>query len=394
MSLRIAAAQHNFWVGDVEGNVDRIIRAAHDARDRLKADLIVFPELSILGYPPDDLLQRSGLPPVIEQGLRRIGHEVQGIHLVVGHPEYTEEGIYNSATVFRDRRVVARCRKQLLPNYGVFDEKRHFLPGRGSCVFGLNEVAVGLCICEDIWGPGPAQQARRHGAEVLININASPFSLGKSAERRTILGARAQESGLPLLYVNLVGGQDDLLFDGDSVAMDADGRIAFRAPAFEEGTYLVEFDGGRFRGEVAREEPEEALVYQGLVQAVRDYVDRNGFRGALVGMSGGVDSALVAAVAADALGPRRVWGVSLPSRYTAGMSNDDAEAQARAMGIRYSTLPIEPAFAAFLSTLAPEFAGQPADLTEENLQSRCRGVLLMALSNKFGYLVLSTGNKS
>jgi len=393
-SLRIAAAQLNFWVGDIDGNVAKIIKAAGEARDRLKADLVVFPEMAMLGYPPDDLLQRSGLPAVIASGLQRIGREVLGIHVIVGHPEYTEEGVYNAATVFRDRRAVAHYRKQLLPNYGVFDEKRHFLPGKSSCVFELNQVPVGLCICEDIWGPNPAAAARRAGAELLININASPFTLDKSVERGGVLCARAAETGLPILYVNLVGGQDDLLFDGDSTGINGDGTIGFRAPQFEENLYLVEYDLDQLRGEIREEESEDAIVYKGLVQSISDYVNRNGFKGALIGMSGGVDSALVAALAADALGPERVWGVALPSRYTAAMSNEDAQEEAQRLGIRLDTIEIEPMFQAFLKSLAPAFEGKPADLTEENLQSRCRGVLLMALSNKHGYLVLTTGNKS
>jgi len=392
--LRIAAAQLNFWVGDVEGNVAKIIRAAHDARDRLKADVVVFPELAVLGYPPDDLLLRSGLPPVVAQGLTRIGTETHGIHVVVGHPEYAADGIYNAATVFRDRRVVTRYRKQLLPNYGVFDEKRHFLPGKGTAVFEVKGVPLGLCICEDVWGPNPAAAARRAGAEALININASPFSAGKSAERQAVLKARAAETGLPILYVNLVGGQDDLVFDGDSIAINGDGSVAFHAPLFEEGLYPVDFADRAFRGTVAPTGSEEAVVYAALVQSIRDYVNRNGFPGALIGMSGGVDSALVAALAVDALGAGRVWGVSLPSRYTAEMSVEDAREEARRLGVRFDVISIEPAFEAFLGSLAPTFAGKAADLTEENLQSRCRGVLLMGLSNKFGHLVLTTGNKS
>jgi NAD+ synthase (glutamine-hydrolysing) len=393
-ALRLAAAQLNFWVGDVAGNVAKIIQAAADARDRLRADVVVFPEMAVLGYPPDDLLQRSGLPAAVAEGLQRIGREAIGIHVIVGHPEYTDEGVFNAATVFRDRRVVARYRKQLLPNYGVFDEKRHFLPGRSSCVFEVNDVPVGLCICEDVWGPAPAAAARRAGAELLVNINASPYTLEKSVERNAVLSSRATETGLPILYVNLVGGQDDLVFDGDSMAVNGDGSVGFRAPQFEENLFLVEYDLDQLRGEVRREEADEAIVYKALVQSIRDYVNRNGFAGALVGMSGGVDSALVAALAADALGPNRVWGVAMPSRYSAAMSQEDAQEEARRLGIRFDTLPIEAPFEAFLSTLAPAFGGKAADLTEENLQSRCRGVMLMALSNKHGYLVLATGNKS
>jgi NAD+ synthetase len=393
-SLTLAAAQINLWVGDIAGNVDRIIAAAARARDELQADLVVFPELSLLGYPPDDLLLRSALPRAIGDGLQRLLEQSRGITLIVGLPEFAPEGLYNAAFVIRDGAILARYRKQLLPNYGVFDEKRHFLPGREAAVFELGGVKVGVCVCEDVWGPGPAAAARAAGAQLLVNINASPFDIAKQRDRMTVLHARTAETALPILYVNMVGGQDDLVFDGGSLAVDGDGKVAFRAPAFTEGVFPVRFEQGRFAGAVAAERSEESLVYSGLVQATRDYVNRNGFPGALIGLSGGIDSALVAAVAADALGPERVWTVALPSRYTADMSNDDARIEAELLGVRHSTLPIEAPFAAFTQTLAGEFAGRALDITEENLQSRCRGVLLMALSNKFGNVVLTTGNKS
>lgn len=396
----LALAQLNLWVGDVEGNVEKIIAASVRARDEFKADLLACPELSLIGYPPDDLLLRSAMPRVIEAGVQRLLREVRGITLIVGLPEYVNEGaeraIYNAAYVIRDGAVLGRARKQLLPNYGVFDERRHFKPGKSTLVFEHAGRRIGLCVCEDIWGPNPAAAAKAAGAELLININASPFDLYKSADRRRVFDSRIAETGLPIAYVNCVGGQDDVIFDGDSAAIDADGRIAFAAPLFEENVYALRYDEGRWRSDagVRADEPVEAAVYRGLVQSVRDYVDRNGFPGALIGMSGGIDSALVAAIAADALGPERVWGVSLPSRYTLDISNDDARIEAEALGIRYSRLAIEPAVQAFTETLAPSFEGRAADLTEENLQSRSRGVLLMALSNKFGHVVLTTGNKS
>jgi len=393
--LKFALAQLNLWVGDVEGNVEKIIAASVRARDELGADLLACPELSLLGYPPDDLLLRSAMPRVIEEGVNRLLAEVRGITLVVGLPEYAEGLIYNAAYVIRDGVIQHRYRKQQLPNYGVFDERRHFRPGHAPCVFELGGRRIGLTICEDIWLTQPAAQARDAGAELLININASPYHAGKTGERRRVLDTRVAETGLPILYVNCVGGQDDVVFDGDSMVLRADGSLAFEAPLFEEGVYGVTLDGGRFEQAPRRPDlPLEQVVYEALVQSVRDYVNRNGFPGALVGLSGGIDSALVAAIAADALGPERVWGVSMPSRYTLDMSNDDARIQAQAMGIRYSVLPIEPAFKAFNETLAQTFAGKPVDLTEENLQSRSRGILLMALSNKFGNVVLTTGNKS
>lgn len=393
--LIFALAQLNLWVGDIEGNVEKIIAASVRARDELKADLLACTELSLIGYPPDDLLLRSAMPRSIEEGVQRLLREVSGITLVVGLPEYSGGSLYNAAYVIRDGGIVARYRKQHLPNYGVFDERRHFRPGHAPCVFELGGRKIGITICEDIWVPQPAAQARDAGAELLVNLNASPFHIGKTAERRRTLDLRVAETGLPVLYVNGVGGQDDVVFDGDSMALRADGSLAFSAPLFEEGLYPVRWDGGRVEGSLRDEsEPPEAVVYQALVQSVRDYVNRNGFPGALIGLSGGIDSALVAAIAADALGPERVWGVSMPSRYTADMSNDDARLQAELQGIRYSVLPIEPAFEAFNATLAETFAGRPVDITEENLQSRSRGMLLMALSNKFGNVVLTTGNKS
>ncbi len=393
--LTLVAAQLNLWVGDIDGNVDKIIAAAVRARDELHAHLIAFPELAILGYPPDDLLLRSGIPPAVEAGLARLRSEIHGIHVVVGYPDYADEGIYNAAAVLRDGKTVRRYRKRLLPNYGVFDEKRHFLPGTSACVFDLEGVPVALCICEDIWSPGPADESRDLGARMMINLNASPFALGKAAQREQVLRQRNAETGLPVLYVNQVGGQDDLMFDGASFAIDCTGRIGFRAPAFEEDLYAVEFgEGFGIRGPTAPAVDQTELVYRGLVQSVRDYVNRNGFPGALIGLSGGIDSALIAAIAADALGPERVWGVSLPSRYTLDMSNDDALIEAKALGIRHSVLPIEQTVLALNDTLAQTFAGCDIDITEENMQSRARGVLLMALSNKFGHVVLTTGNKS
>ncbi len=392
--LCIAVAQLNFWVGDIQGNVEKIVAAATKARDEMGADLIAFPELALIGYPPDDLLLRSGVPPAIETGLSDIARRIQGIHVVIGHPEYADAGLFNSASVFRDGNLVQRYRKQCLPNYGVFDEKRHFLPGFAPAVFPLAGQRVGLCICEDIWTPEPAQQALDAGAQLLINLNASPFKLGKSCEREQTVQVRAKQTGLPIVYVNMVGGQDELLFDGSSFAVDADAQVRFRAAEFTEGVYPLTLRAGTIQAECAPPLSDEAGAYAGLVQAVKDYVNRNGFPGAVIGMSGGIDSALVAAIAADALGPERVWGVSMPSRYTADISNDDARIQAENLGIRYSSLPIETCFTAFSETLAETFAGRDTDITEENLQSRSRGVLLMALSNKFGHVVLATGNKS
>ena len=394
--LRVAMAQINLWVGDIAGNVDKIIDCTQRARDQ-GADVVVFPELALLGYPPDDLLLRSGLPAYIQQGLERVRAVSAGIHIVVGYPEYAAKGMFNAAAVFHDGRLVANYHKQRRPNYGVFDEKRHFLRGWEPCVLEIKGVPLGITICEDLWGPRPAQEAQAAGAKLLLNLNASPFQIGKAAQRTEVLRARIEESGLSIVYVNMVGGQDEILFDGDSMVYDAQHGIVFRATDFEEGLFLVEVDA---RGRCHATEPsapelsDEGLVYRGLVQSIRDYVDRNGFKGALVGLSGGIDSALTLALAADALGPDRIWAVSMPSQYTAEMSVEDALEQATAFGVRCDVIGIETAVAAFEQSLAPHFSERGPDLTEENLQARCRATLLMALSNKFGYLVLPTGNKS
>lgn len=393
--LRIAMAQINLWVGDIEGNVDKIVGASARARDEQSADLIVFPEMAVLGYPPDDLLLRRGLPDAIHAGLDRIAREVSGIAVVVGYPEYRGEDIYNAAAVIQDGAIIRSYRKQCLPNYGVFDERRHFVPGEMPCVFGLNDVQIGVTLCEDIWEAEPARQAKEAGAQLLVNLNASPFHVGKRDDREAVLRDRARDNGLGIVYVNCVGGQDELVFDGGSMALDARGEPQVYAPVFEEGVYLAEYRDGDIRaGHRSERRTPEAVMYDAVVQATRDYVDRNGFAGALLGLSGGIDSALAVAVAADALGPDRVWALALPSRYTADISNEEAAAQAEMLGIRYQELSIESLFGGYLDELSPVFADRAADATEENLQSRIRGTLLMALSNKFNYLVLATGNKS
>lgn len=397
--IRWALAQLNLWVGDVAGNVDKIIQSATEARDRHGVSLLLCPELALLGYPPDDLLLRRGLPSLIANGLQRLQTSVQGITLVVGGPDYHQGQRFNAAWVIRDGQILATYHKQHLPNYGVFDERRHFSSGSQPCVFEQDGMRIGVAICEDIWVPDACRQARDAGAEVVLALNASPFEQGKAAERLKVAQQRVAETGLPLVYVNAVGGQDEVVFDGGAFALTADGSVGARARTFTEEVIPlgVRRDAaGRVecRGECHTPMADDALLYTALVQATRDYVNRNGFPGVLLGMSGGIDSALVAAIATDALGAARVWGVSMPSRYTLDMSNDDARIEAEALGIRYDRIPIEPAFEAFTQLLAPLFVEQAPDVTEENLQSRSRGTLLMALSNKFGHVVLPTGNKS
>ncbi|WP_126464066.1 NAD+ synthase [Sulfuritortus calidifontis] len=392
--MRIALAQFNPVVGDLAGNAARIADLADQAAVA-GAALLLTPELALCGYPPEDLALRDDFYAEnarVLAGLAR--HLPQGLAVVVGHPLMADGRRYNAATVLRDGQTLGVYRKQQLPNYSVFDEVRTFSPGSAPCVFEVDGIRFGINICEDIWFPEPMAQAKAAGAEVMLVLNASPFHVGKQTERHAVAHARVFENGLPLIYLNMVGGQDELIFDGGSFAVDAQGKIAAQCPAFEEGLHLVELNDGVPKGEWHDWPGIEASVYQALVVGVRDYIGKNGFAGALVGLSGGIDSALTVAVAADALGPERVHAVMMPSRYTADISLQDAEQLAKNLGIHYSVQPIKPMFDAFLAELAGEFAGRAADTTEENIQARIRGVLLMALSNKFGKLVLTTGNKS
>jgi len=398
-TLRIALAQSDFLVGDIPGNLARVKALAVQARDQHQADLVVFPELCLIGYPPEDLLLRASVGVRIETALAGLS-DITGIDVVVGYPRARNGQLFNMAGVFRDGVCIAEYAKHELPNYQVFDEKRYFATGHESCVFERRGHRIGLTICEDIWHPGPAAQARAAGAEFLLNLNASPFHRGKQVEREATVRQRVQETGLPVVYLNTVGGQDELVFDGGSFVMSVDGSLAQSLPRFEEYLACVDWDGQRFTSVTAAPSALvsplllEAEVYQALVLAVRDYVRKSGFRGVLLGLSGGIDSALVLAVAADAIGAENVQAVMMPYRYTAQMSLEDAEAEARTLGVQYSVLPIESMVTAFTEVLAGEFAGLARDKTEENLQARSRGVLLMAISNKKGYLVLTTGNKS
>jgi NAD+ synthase (glutamine-hydrolysing) len=399
-SLRIALAQLDLLVGDVHGNATRVINTARQARADLKADLVLFPELSLSGYPPEDLVFHRGFRRQIEAGLAKVREEVQDVSVMIGFPEYAGTSIYNSAALIGGGMVAAIHRKAELPNYKVFDEKRYFQPGAQPSVVDVQGFRCGLLVCEDIWEPEEAQMARSDGAELLIVINASPYEIHKQRERETVARARVLDVGLPMAYVNLVGGQDELIFDGNSFVMNAEGVVVMRAPAFVEGTYFVDFvrdSRGRIVPQPGHIEPElsdEASVYGALVVGVRDYVNKHGFPGVAMGLSGGIDSALTLAIAVDALGADRVHAVMMPSRYTSSMSLDDAQEQARLLGVEYSLLSIESMFEATLATLKDEFAGRPPDATEENIQSRCRMLLLMGISNKTGKMLLTTGNKS
>ena len=397
--LKIALAQLDLLVGAVRGNLERVISETRRARDELQADLVLFPELTLSGYPPEDLLFHRGLRLQIGQALKELTQAVPEIGVMVGYPEYDQGHIYNAACLMRGGRVLAQHRKACLPNYKVFDEKRYFTAGTEATVVDFDGFRLGLLICEDAWEPQPAAGARALGAEALLIINASPYEIHKQREREQVIGQRVRETGVPAAYVNLLGGQDELVFDGNSFAMDAQGRIAVRAPAIEEGLYCVEFErrGGAMvpiPGSVAPEWSDEQTVYRVLVLGVRDYVNKHAFTGAVIGLSGGVDSALTLAIAVDALGADRVHAVMMPSRYTSSMSREDAAAQAQALGVSLSSISIENMFAATLEALQKEFAGRAPDATEENIQARCRGVLLMAISNKTGRMLLTTGNKS
>ncbi|HVS76172.1 MAG TPA: NAD+ synthase [Steroidobacteraceae bacterium] len=399
-SLRIALAQLDLLVGDVQGNAARVIDCARAAYGAHRADLVAFPELTLSGYPPEDLLFHRGFRRQIERGLEEVCRQVQGPCVMVGYPEYTGSAIYNSAALIAEGAIAAIHRKAELPNYKVFDEKRYFRAGAQPTVVDCKGFRVGLLVCEDIWQPEAAQLARSDRAELLVVINASPYERGKQRERESVARARVIDVALPMVYVNMVGGQDELVFDGNSFVMDADGDVVMRAPAYEEGTWFIDFERrGRgtvvpVRGEIAPELSDEATVYKALVLGVRDYVNKHGFPGVVMGLSGGVDSALTLAIAVDALGADRVHAVMMPSRYTSSMSLQDAAEEARLLGVSYSELSIEGMFETTLATLKGEFAGRPPDATEENIQSRCRMLLLMGISNKTGRMLLTTGNKS
>ena len=398
-SVNIALAQIDLFVGDVAGNSRKIIDHAIRARDDLQADLIVFPELAVCGYPPEDLLFHSGLQRRVDQALDEICSSVRGIAMLVGFPEYSSDQIYNSCAVFENGEILARYRKRLLPNYRVFDEERYFTAGKDAAVFSLNGVRIGLNICEDVWRPEPATTAKAAGAEFIVAINGSPYELDSQPKREGVARDRVEETRIPLVYLNMVGGQDELVFDGGSFAMDADGDITFRAEPFNEGLHSVVMKATSSGvvpepGDIAANLPVEQSVYQALVTGTRDYIEKNGFAGVVLGLSGGVDSALILAIACDAIGADRVSSVMMPYRYTSTMSQEDAAAEANGLGVRYDVIPIEPMVEVTGQQLAGVFKGLAEDATEENIQARCRGMLLMAISNKTGRMLLTTGNKS
>jgi NAD+ synthase (glutamine-hydrolysing) len=408
MALHICIAQLNFVVGDMAGNAQKIVDAARSAYAR-GARLVLTPELSICGYAAEDLFLRPAFIAACDDAVKTVAHALaglKGLHVVVGHPvggdlrsrSVQVQRRLNAASVLCEGRVLETYAKRELPNYQVFDERRYFTPGRGTCVFQVEGVSVGLLICEDAWFDEPAQLAQESGAQLLAVINASPFHVGKGGERVARMADRARAVGLPVVYAHLVGGQDEVVFDGGSFAVAADGALAGRAPGFVEDLFMVRVEpaapGLALQASTAPVREPEADLWDALVLGVRDYIGKNGFPGVLLGLSGGIDSALVLAIAVDALGKDRVRAVMMPSPYTADISWIDARDMAARLGVRYDEISIVPQFEAFKAALAGEFAGLPEDTTEENIQARIRGVLLMALSNKFGSIVLTTGNKS
>ncbi|MEJ2435816.1 MAG: NAD+ synthase, partial [Pseudolabrys sp.] len=397
--VKVALAQIDLVVGDVAGNTDKIIAASGRARDENDADIVIFPELSVCGYPPEDLLFHGGLRHAVENSIAEIRDKVTDIAVLIGFPEYDGDNIYNACAVLRDGRVLATYRKQLLPNYAVFDEERYFTAGKEPAVFKLNGIRIGLNICEDVWRPGPMRASRAAGAECMLVINGSPFEGASQEHREKVVRRRIEETGLPVVYVNHVGGQDELVFDGGSFAMDGNGEITSRARSFEENMHAVVLEGSArgvvpVRGEIAQTEDRVARIYRALVLGTRDYVVNHGFPGVIIGLSGGIDSALVLAIACDALGADKVRAVQMPFRYTSEMSQVDSAQQAATFGAEYDVVPIEPIYEATIAQLRPVLGETEPDVPEENIQARCRGLLLMAISNKTGRMLLTTGNKS
>jgi len=399
-TLNILMAQMNTLVGDFEGNTRKVIEVIKRAEQQRDIPVVVFPELTLSGYPPEDLLLRPSIELRVSQALDTLCAAMTGAaYAVVGYPRRDSGKLYNVAGLLHGGEIIAEYRKQCLPNYQVFDEKRYFAAGGEACVVDIAGVQVGLSVCEDIWEEGPTAQAAAAGAQLVININSSPYHRGKRDQRWDLVSERARHAGLPIVYVNQVGGQDELVFDGGSFAVGPDGTLAAAAPNFEEGEYWLQLDvdEGRSQWSGLQVYPpldELEATWRALVLGVRDYVNKNRFRGVVLGLSGGIDSALTLAVAVEALGPERVEALMMPFRYTSQMSVEDAAEQSDILGVNHKVISIEPIYEAFMASLQEEFAGTKADTTEENLQARCRGVLLMSISNKKGFLVLTTGNKS
>ncbi|MFY9259899.1 MAG: NAD+ synthase [Gallionella sp.] len=392
--MKLAIAQINCILGDLKGNAAQILQAATQAKQQ-GAQLLLTPELALCGYPPEDLLLRDGFYQACVEALADLAAQISGISVLVGHPHEVNGKHYNAASLLRDGKIVATYHKHELPNYAVFDEKRYFEAGDAACVFELDGIQFGVNICADIWQPHTAQLARAAGAQVLLVLNASPFAMDKQAARYAVIRDRIAQTGMAVVYANLVGGQDELVFDGGSFAMNSLGEITAQSDCFTTDLLMLEIAAdGQPRGTIVPLPSTEARIYRALCLGVQDYIGKNRFPRVLLGLSGGIDSALTMAIAVDALGADKVHAVMMPSPYTAAISIDDSRDMVKRLGVRYDEFSIVPMFEDFLSTLQPTFAGRAADTTEENLQARIRGTLLMAMSNKFGGLVLTTGNKS
>lgn len=392
--MKIAIAQMNCIVGDIAGNAKKIITSATLAKEQ-GATLVVTPELSLCGYSPEDLLLRPDFLLACEDALLALAKQLPDIAVIVGHPHQQGEQCFNAASVLEGGHVVATYHKQVLPNYGVFDEERYFVSGSEALVFNHCGVKLGVLICADVWESKPALLAKMAGAELLVAMNGSPFHMKKQNTRLEVLKQRAVENSLPIVYVNMVGGQDELVFDGASFVLNAQGELMCELPAFESQLEVVDFEHAQpLHGNMTKNLPLEATVYHALKLGLADYVNKNGFPGVVIGLSGGVDSALTLALAVDAIGADKVHAVMMPSEFTADISVNDAREMADIVGVKYSEIAIKPLYDMYLTALSPQFGDMPFDATEENLQARIRGMLLMAISNKFGSIVVTTGNKS
>ncbi len=397
-SIKLSFAQLNLTVGDIKSNTEKIISSIYSAENEHKADIILFPELTICSYPPEDLLLRPAFYQYIESALTKITRSTKNIHALIGYPHKQDDKIFNACCLINNGKIKYTYYKQHLPNYGVFDEKRYFTEGENEKItFELNGTRCAVNICEDIWVREPIKNAAKNGATVLFNLNASPYHKDRISERKELLAKQAKDNNIHIAYANLVGGQDELVFDGNSMLFNNQGELHFQAPQLVEGLFQAEINltpVSEKQTFIETKISTEQSIYQALVVGVKDYIKKNNFKGVLIGLSGGIDSALTASIAVDAIGSENVEVLIMPSRYTAQMSIDDAIEQAQRQKVQSHVVSIEPCFESFLSSLEERFAGLPQDLTEENIQARCRGILLMAVSNKTGKLVLTTGNKS
>ncbi len=393
--IRIALAQLNFCVGDLQGNLKKHLATVKEARNQA-ADLIVFPELSLIGYPPEDLLLRPEFLQKTKSALQELSSQIKDIYTLIGHPQQEQNKLYNACSLIYEGKILGCYAKQCLPNYSVFDEYRYFTPGNKAFIYSIKQIPIGFIICEDVWQIGPVAQAVQAGARLLIIINAFPFEVTKHEERISLLSKYAKQYHLPIIYVNHVGGQDEIIFDGDSMLINEEGKLSQFAGFYNERLFIIDIDLSQPQ-KIATDifiPDQPTKIYQALVLSVRDYIEKNHFSSVIIGVSGGIDSALTLAIAVDALGKDHVRALLMPSRYSADLSLEDGAELCKNVNVQYDILSIEPVYQQFLETLKPLFQDKPVDVTEENIQARCRAIYLMAMSNKFGYLVLTTGNRS